>query len=90
MVRKRDEVDRRRIRLDLDIGEVFQCRDQAIHDRTASRIADMKNPATRVSCFLSPNGFAFVVVIENHVRRAFENFVQQRRTFVGKDTRGFG
>ncbi len=49
----------------------------------------MKNPASRVRCFLSPNWRAFFVVIENDTSRAFEHFVEQWWTFFGENARGF-
>src|SRR6185369_2734105 len=89
MVRKRDQVDGGRVRLDPDVWILTQRGYQAVHNRKAGCVADVKNSAPRVCRLLSPNWLTFRSVIENHSGRAFEYLIQQWGAFVSQDTRGF-
>jgi hypothetical protein len=87
MMRKRDQVDGGRLGLDLDVGKSFSAATRPLHDGTSGCVANMQNSAARVRCFLTPDGRAFGGVIENYAGRALEDFIEQRRAFIGENTR---
>src|SRR5215213_4544585 len=89
MMRKGDQVNCGSFGFDLDVWILFKSSDETVHDRAAGGVADVKDAATRVSSFLSPNGCAVVGVIEDNACGAFQYFVQQLRAFVSKNTRCF-
>src|SRR5215207_2404425 len=89
MMREGDQVNGGGFRFDLDVWIFFKSSDQTVHDRATCGVADVKDAATRVSSFLSPNGCAVVGVIKDNACGTFQYFVQQLRAFISQNTRGF-